>query len=439
VTIRAPRALWIPVVALVLGTGCGQEDPDPSIFEVPDGVLRIVTVDDTGAEIPGATILIEGSISSATGEEYGTTPASVSLQPGDYDVQVCIEGYTSSPLDATITVLGTRTADAEFVLTSGEAVPGRVQVQAFTETPGGTPEEVTGMPIFVDGVEQKDAVTPATLELECGNHTITLGDSLGFLPGPDAAIDVRAVPGEIATTRFTLTPGYLQRVMVEDITNSGCIPCPPAEERLLHVLEGYDRDRVFSVHVHSRTPGVGDPMYWANSTELQARWAFYELGGNPFFFVNGVILSGTSEEEVADSVDAVLPRVSPVHLEAGYDVAGDSVHVDVRVRALTDVPGDWRLLVMSLQNVIDYGTAPGDNGQAVFIRTVRDYIPSHPGDPISLTAGMDETRSYSAQLLQAEHPFANPADDPDEVSVVAILQDATTRDVIQVTATGIIE
>lgn len=437
-TISAPRALWIPVVALVLGTGCGQEDPDPSIFEVPDGVLRVVTVDGTGAEIPGATILIEGSIASATGEEYGTTPASLPLQPGDYDVQVCIEGYTSNPLDATITVLGTRTADAEFVLASGEATPGQVRVQAFAETPDGVPEEVAGMPILVDGVVQK-AVTPATLELECGTHTITLGDSLGFLPGPAAAIDIRAVPGETASTSFTLTPGYVQKVMIEDITNSGCIPCPPAEERLLHVLDDYDRDRVFSVHVHSRTPGVGDPMYWANSTELQARWAFYELGGNPFFFVNGVILSGTSEEELIDRIDAALPLVSPAHLEATYTVVGDSLHADVRVRAISDIPGDWRLTVISLQNLIDYGTAPGDNGQAVFIRTVRDYIPSHPGDPITLTAGMDEARSYSVRLLQAEHAFANPADDPDEVSVVAILQEATTREILQATATGIIE
>jgi hypothetical protein len=386
-------------------------------------------------------VRIDGSTTSATGDTFGLTPTTVSLEPGDYRVAVSLEGWIVDPGQITAEVLGTRSTEVAFTLRPGEALPALVAVSAVETAAGPSPrgDTVAGLSIWVDGIDSGE-ITPATFEVEPGSHLISLGDPepFGFYSVGVTEIEVDALSGETVAAAFELAPGYLQRVIVEDITNASCDPCPPAEERLLNVLDDYDRDRVFSIHLHSNSPGY-DPMYWANPLEYQARWSYYQLSGNPFFFVNGVKLNGTSEEEVSESIESALAEGSPALLSASFAVAGDSVSVDVRVRSVADVPGDWRLLVITIQNHIAYEEPPGSNGQSDFIRPIRDFVPNHPGDPITLTAGMDETRSYRAGLLQAEHAFANPADDPDQVAVVAVLQEVTTREILQATATGIIE
>jgi hypothetical protein len=428
----------IRIAALAFGLavlGCDQEDPDPSLFEVPDGILQVRTVDEDGAPITGATVRINGSTASIQGEAYGTTPADVPLQPGSYQTTVELEGFVVAPTSRSARILGTRTTTIQFTLEPGIPPPARIDVAATVATGAGS-DPVAGLPIFVDDVQRAER-TPAMLELTAGTYRVALGDSLGLYPTSAREVTVTILPGETEPATFSYTPGFARTLLIEDFTNTGCGPCPPAEEALLRVTDAYAFDEVVTLHVHTLQPGVTDPMYWANAPELGARFTYYTLSGDPTFVLNGsrVLFPTPPEAELADSVAAHRDDVAQVYLEVDYTINGTNVQAHATLRSLEDLSGDYRLIVVTIQKLIDYPTPPGTNGQKTFVRTARDFLPDSDGEPVTLTAGLSTSFDYEAPLLDASHLLANPPDDPAQVGCVVVLQEWTTKEIIQVAST----
>lgn len=427
-------ARWGALLAL-LTAGCDQENPDPSLFEVPDGVLRVRTVDAHGAPITGAIVRIDGATATILGEPYGVTPVDVPLQPGRYRASVELEGFIVAPVEISAQVLGTRTTNVRFTLEPGTPPPARIDVSATVDD-GAAPSPVVGLVILLDGTPRTER-TPATLELEAGTYRVALADSLGLYATSERELTLSIVAGQTVPAAFSYLPGFSRTVLVEDFTNTGCQPCPEAEETLLRVAGAYSLAEVLTLHVHTLQPGPTDPMYWANAPELGGRFTFYGLGGDPTFVIDGhrVLFPTPPEEELADSVAAHRTGIAKVHLHVTHEILGNEVAAHVTLRSLADVPGDYRLIVVTVQKLIEYPTPPGTNGQSTFVRTARDFLPDSDGDPVTLSAGLEATFDYRAPLLDAAHVLANPPDDPAQVGCVVFLQNWTTKEIIQLAST----
>jgi hypothetical protein len=211
----------------------------------------------------------------------------------------------------------------------------------------------------------------------------------------------------------------------------------PAEELLLGVAGDFTLAQLVTVNLHNLIPGPLDPMYWANQAELQSRSNLYGVTNNPTFAIDGYTIFGAAPEAdvLRDAIEAHLDRPSPIDLDVTCSVVPDSVTAGVRVRAVSNPPGDLRLIVITLQTEIDYGAPPGTNGQSVFTRVARDFLPDSDGRPIEITAGMDDAFEFSAPLLDASHQLADPPDDPAKVACVAIVQDWVTKEILQTDST----
>ncbi len=427
---RSSTLAFVALVSSTLAFKCGQEDPDLSLFEVPDGVLEITARTPGGDDVSGAVVRIDGEIDDPTGAAWGDAPIAVSLPPGRYTVSVDLEGYVATPTQRTVDVFGRATTVASFTLEPGEAVPALVDVVADLSTLRG--DGIVGLPVWLDGA-QTELVTPATLDVTPGNHVIALGDSLGLFLTSEPEVSVSAVRGETATATFTYEPGYRRVTIAEDFTNTSCDGCPEAEDVLIAEAERFPSDEVVTLHIHNRIPATSDPLWQANPLELSQRSAFYELLGNPTIIINGTTrwFQEPDPGEVAAALQSDADGSSPVYLEIRYSRSGSTITGETRVRAVSDVAGDHRLLVLSLQDEISYPTPPGTNGQTHFVRIVRDYVPDTNGQAITISAGMDETIPFSFDLIDS----GNPPDDPDKLICVAFIQEFATRSIVQAAST----
>lgn len=304
-----------------------------------------------------------------------------------------------------------------------EPAMGRLVVTAVAEDD----TEITGVPVLIDGT--REGRTPLSLMLSPGTYAVSV-DSSGFVAAPgDTVVDVGV--DESAEATFRLRVGFPRRVVIEEFTNSGCQGCPEFESLLGVVSTDVDDENLIVLSVHTSIPDTHDPML---TLELLRRsQLYYGISGNPSAAIDGMLMPGVppAEEMVRDSIAAHRRTVSPVDLELTYSVAGTAVWAEVRVRSVADVTGDTRLLLMTAQTEIAYDAPPGSNGQAVFHHVVRDLAPDESntpvGDPITITAGMDETRTLTANLFTQ----SVPPDEVDRLECVVVLQEWTTKTILQ--------
>ena len=294
--------------------------------------------------------------------------------------------------------------------------------------------------IILNG-ENTGIAPPAVVEVHPGSYVVTIDPGVeGRTTIPfETLVDVEI--GKTVDAAFDIVDGYPRTVIVEDISNDGCGPCVPAEELLLEEASHYPLSRLLTVHNQTKSPTVFDPMHWANEPELQARFDFYGLSGNPAFAIDG-ILSFTASPPAAvltDTLTKHLEQPSPIDLEVSCTVENDSVKVDVTVKSVADIMGDPRLIVLSLQKVIEYDELETEFDPPRFIRRTRDFIPGVDdisGQSIEITEGMNETFSLAAPLrANFQNQFADPEDDPAQVACVAIVQDWSTKYILQAAST----
>lgn len=150
------------------------------LTRVEFGLARLGTVN-VISSIPGAAIWIDGE---DTGE---VTPHVFSLIEGEHEVVLVLAGYVTDSGPQTISIDGDTPADAGFTLLPSGFL-------TVTSTPAGAS-------ISIDGIAS-DELTPATLELAAGDHTVTAARA-GYLVSPES-VDVFIAEGETSTADFTL-------------------------------------------------------------------------------------------------------------------------------------------------------------------------------------------------------------------------------------------
>ncbi len=219
-----------------------------------------------------------------------------------------------------------------------------------------------------------------------------------------------------------------QYVLFEHFTQASCPPCA-TQNPIFEGVVGENEGKYHHIAYHTSWPGF-DPMHDLNPADVQQRVNYYNVSGVPDMNMLGSTWNGGPAGVTSDQIDAAASNSAPIRIKVTDELVMDSTHqVTVEIIETGDLTGtDLRLRVSVQEALIDYGTAPGTNGEVIFPNVFRKMLPDTDGELVTPTgAGTSQTFTFTYVEL--------PEYNMDEIYVVAFLQDDATDVVVNSGAT----
>ena len=223
-----------------------------------------------------------------------------------------------------------------------------------------------------------------------------------------------------------VAPRGIKNLLFEEFTNVGCGPCAEQNPLIDEFLEAVGVGNVVPVKVHTDWPDSEDLFYLLDSTDCDSRIGYYGVEAVPDTVVEGQYDLGWHGENYYSEISAYfavdllvdLGMSFTDNLDGTYDVVVDALATEA-----LDEQRELSLRVMATQIYLEYGSAPGGNGETVFHDSVIGFLPDAEGTPVALGPGDEQSVELSFELA---------ADwDADQLAFVAFLQDDATREVLQ--------
>ena len=319
------------------------------------------------------------------------------------------------------------------VLTERDA-PGQLTVLA-QEADGGA---IDGVAISIGGLLQAQTA-PATFELPA-EAPLTVGvakEGWTFTPGE---LTVTLASDEERTVTFVGEAAATRLVLLEDFSNTGCVPCPAADEAMWTAV-GAASGTAMPIAWHPNFPAPSDPFFLYNIllghyANDGSRNSFYGISQLPHIRVDGEAVGVPSDAvEIGQLIEARLALEPTLEMTVAHSVAGAEVTVSAEGTVLRAPPaGNWRLYLVLIENYVEFD-AP--NGQTDYRNTVRhvngeDAGFNHPlGEPVTLSTG----GTFSGSVT-----FTPDFDvvDVDDLRAVVFVQDSDSKLILDaaVEATG---
>ena len=238
--------------------------------------------------------------------------------------------------------------------------------------------------------------------------------------------------GLIIALSTNLSAQSQRLVLTEEFTQASCGPCAVQNPGFNALLQA-NEDKIMSIKYQTSWPGV-DPMNADNPGEVQKRVNLYGIDGVPMATVDGVLIpNDCSYYEGApacldqDEIDAAYGRPAQFDIAVEATLDNGVLEVTTDLACTQDVSGNLKLMVVLIEKVIDWGTAPGSNGEVVFYNVMKKMLPSDVGTTLAdaWTSGTSETYMETLNIGEINvYDFG-------ELAVVAFVQDLTTREIFQ--------
>jgi len=238
--------------------------------------------------------------------------------------------------------------------------------------------------------------------------------------------------GLLVFTSENLSAQSQRLVLAEEFTQASCGPCASQNPAFNTLLQA-NTDKIVSIKYQTSWPGA-DPMNADNPTEVQNRVDLYAVDGVPTGIIDGTyipICSGAYEGSPScltqSGIDASYAIPAAFDIAVDASVANGILNVTTDVNCTQDVSGNFKLYVVLIEKVIDWGTAPGSNGEVIFYNVMKKFLPGVTGIDIPGTWTNGESNSYSNLLNTNEVNIY----DMSQLAVVAFIQDMSSKDVFQ--------
>lgn len=221
-------------------------------------------------------------------------------------------------------------------------------------------------------------------------------------------ISTFAIPGE-------------RNVLVEMFTNSHCTVCPGAHAAInAYASASPYAGRLRYIYYHTTFPYSDDQLSLANTTEPNARNAYYNGPTNtPNTYFDGVN-QGRTYSSFAASLDARMAVASPFDITLSGTKNGSSITVTAAISQSGTVTNtDLVLHMIAVENT----TYTGRNGVTPQNFVMRKMITPAGGDPFVMDANFSKQVTHSATLTNITAM--------NFVGVVVFLQSVSTREVFQ--------
>ena len=213
-------------------------------------------------------------------------------------------------------------------------------------------------------------------------------------------------------------------VLVEHFTNSSDENCADINPQVNTIVNGYLGD-VIDVQYHTSFPGF-DQMNEDNPSAPSARSMYYGASSVPWSVVDGTVYNGFSTGFVENPQIVELRALEDPLFTIELNTEKSTIGVDVNVtitsqEAITDKNISCQLVVV--EKVINSLT--GTNGETMFRSVLKKMLPNAGGTNFSHNwwDGQSET-------ISATWTYSNVYD-PDQVYVVAFVQDEITKEIYQ--------
>ena len=388
------------VVGMLMISSCGRVAPT---YE--PGTITVTSTP------PGANIIIDAQ---DTGE---ITPFSFTeLVANRYEVAVTMDGFFVTPVSTTVDLTPAAHVTREFALSNLAPT-----LLTITSDPPGAAISING--------SDTGEVTPATLtDLEAGDHVVAL-DLAGKYVSP-ASYTVSVVAHEttdLPSDTFTFRNKKI--VMMEGFSSVNCPGCPQMAinvEGLQHTA-AYGLDSVLYCKFNMSWPGT-DPHNQLNITENEDRRAFYSVISIPQLNIDGEKKLGSGPNNTPDTndmipfIDAALLEVPGFLIDITADFTNSDVPVTTTLTAMEDVDlTDHTLYIALVRDLIEYETAPGNQGETEFHWLFFDRVDDLP-TLSAMTTG--ETSVFNETLTRGEWDIST-------LYVVAFVQNNSTKSILQ--------
>ena len=211
--------------------------------------------------------------------------------------------------------------------------------------------------------------------------------------------------------------------LFEHFSQASCTPCAQQNPGFQTSILNPNPLIVRHITYHTSWPGI-DPMYNANTTEVDNRVTYYNITGVPTVVLLGTHKTGGPAAFTQSDVDAEWSQTSPIKISVSSMDNGSTRDVTVTVLQLGNLTaGNYVLRTAIIERNVNYTTAPGSNGELYFPDVFRKMLPNTTGDVVTLPGiGQSVTFNYT---------YTEDATwDMNEIGLVAFLQNEQTKEVV---------
>lgn len=216
---------------------------------------------------------------------------------------------------------------------------------------------------------------------------------------------------------------YPKNGLIESFSSINCGSCVVAGQYIKNIIEeNYDRLTALLYHpqLHENSP-----LSVYNPNDTKARAEYYNVTGTPYAVVPGIFF-GYALDLSQQIIELELQKRTPFHIQGYYtlDDERSTINVSLSSSIETNNP-DFRLFVVLLEEHVSFPEPPGSNGDSAFYYVMRSFISGPEGFEIPLLPSGEIREFYSKFDSDVENL------DQDELSVIAFVQNRSTREVLQ--------
>lgn len=178
-----------------------------------------------------------------------------------------------------------------------------------------------------------------------------------------------------------------KRPLIEHFTQASCGPCASQNPVLKQTLDAFGDANYVRVSHQVSWPG-SDPMNAAFPSGPEDRRNYYGVTGVPNACINGGAPGGPTTVVTANTLAAAAANTTPYDItvtQTWVDANTVTVNIDVTNTSNSDVSDANRIFVSMIEKHVDYGTAPGSNGEVEFECVMRQMYDASNGNPNATT------------------------------------------------------
>jgi hypothetical protein len=226
-----------------------------------------------------------------------------------------------------------------------------------------------------------------------------------------------------ATLTAGLTAQVSKKVVVEHFTNSNCGNCASRNPGFYTNLNA--QTNVIHLAIHPSSPYSSCVLSQHNATENDGRTNYYGIyGSTPRLVIQGSVIANGANYGSASIFTPYLSQTTPVSIKIyQYKYANDSIVAKIVVKTVaTHTLNNAKLFIALAEESVNH---TGSNGEPVHYDVFRKSLTGTSGFAITIPANVDDS------IVYVNKSTINNAWDFSKIFTLAILQDATTKSVIQ--------
>ncbi|MGB1204805.1 MAG: Omp28-related outer membrane protein [Chitinophagales bacterium] len=207
----------------------------------------------------------------------------------------------------------------------------------------------------------------------------------------------------------------------EHFTQASCGPCAD-QNPAFQSFFSQNTSNAHHIAYHTSWPGT-DPMYNENPADVDSRVDYYGVSGVPTIIVSGLEQTNPNSVDGA-TLEGVAIAGSPIQVLVENSIDGMSGSASITINAINDLPeGNYSLQTVVVEQMIEYSSPPGSNGERDFPNVMRQMLPNVSGTTVnSMEAGA--SASYDFDYMMEDVWNA------DEIYVLAFLQNEDTKEIV---------